>query len=204
MISEINYEKLLLINNRQLKYKGIFIASELFNAVNKAIEEQGYTKREKKSEETVTNEGRSTYIELRPFKEITNYLTLMIKIKIRLDGITETTEEVKNEKRVFQQGDILVSFDAWLMADYKDRWGMKPLFYFLKGMANKYLIKGDIEVNAPGQLAQDTAIIYARIKTQLNSYLGAETKEIKEEEIVKQVESELKKERENEKKVLDS
>mgnify|MGYP003983367331 FL=1 len=194
MISEINYEKLLLINNRQLKYKGIFIASELFNAVNKAIEEQGYTKREKKSEETVTNEGRSTYIELRPFKEITNYLTLMIKIKIRLDGITETTEEVKNEKRVFQQGDILVSFDAWLMADYKDRWGMKPLFYFLKGMANKYLIKGDIEVNAPGQLAQDTAIIYARIKTQLTSYLGAETKEIKEEEIVKQVESELKKE----------
>ena len=71
-------------------------------------------------------------------------------------------------------------------------------------MANKYLIKGDIEVNAPGQLAQDTAIIYARIKTQLNSYLGAETKEIKEEEIVKQVESELKKEMENEKKVLDS
>ena len=39
MISEINYEKELLINNRQLKYKGIFIANELFSAINKAIEQ---------------------------------------------------------------------------------------------------------------------------------------------------------------------
>ena len=90
------------------------------------------------------------------------------------------------------------------MTSYNDRWGMKPLFYFLKGMTNKYLFKGNIEVNAPGQLAQDTAIIYARIKKQLNSYLGAEIKEIKEEDIVKEVESELKKEMENKKELLDS
>lgn len=198
----MNYEKFLLINNRQLKYKGVFRVDELFSAVNKAIEERGYTKREKKSEETVTNEGRSTYVELRPFKDITNYISLMIKIKIQLNGITETTTKIKEEKRVFQQGDVLVTFDAWLMSNYRDRWGMKPLFYFLKGMANKYLVKGSIETDAPGQLAQDTAVIYARIKKQLNSYLDAEAKGIKEEDIVKQVEAELKEEMEKEEKIL--
>lgn len=198
MISEINYEKFLLINNRQLKYKGIFRADELFSTVNRALEERGYTKREKKSEEIVTEAGKKTYLELRPYKELTRYLALMIKIKVNLDNVTETPEEVRGERRMFQQGDILIAFDAWLMTDYKNRWGMKPFFFFLKGMMNKYLYKTPIEANAFGELAGDTAYIYARIKKLLSSYRKEPGAVVKEEEIVKQIEKELKEEIEKE------
>ena len=81
MINEINYEKFLRINNRQLSYKGIFRADDIFSTVNRALEEKDYTKKEKKSEETVTETGKRIYVELRPYRVITNYLTLMIKIK---------------------------------------------------------------------------------------------------------------------------
>jgi len=37
-------EKNLIINNRELKYKGIFLADELFSVINHALEERGYEK----------------------------------------------------------------------------------------------------------------------------------------------------------------
>ena len=199
MISEINYEKNLLINNRQLKYKGIFKADEVFSIVNRALEEREYTKREKKSEETVTEAGRKTYVELRPFKTISNYLTLMIKIKIIFDNVVESLEESRLEKKIFQQGDVLIIFDAWVLSDYNNRWGMKPWFYFVKGMFNKFVYKNPLEAEVTGTLAKDAAYIYARIKRLFNSYRGDSGEPVKEEEIIKETEEELKKEIEKEK-----
>jgi hypothetical protein len=199
MISEINYEKFLLINNRQLKYKGIFKADEVFSIVNRALEEREYTKREKKSEETVTEAGRKTYVELRPFKTISNYLTLMIKIKIIFDNVVESLEESRLEKKIFQQGDVLIIFDAWVLSDYNNRWGMKPWFYFVKGMFNKFVYKNPLEAEVTGTLAKDAAYIYARIKRLFNSYRGDSGEPVKEEEIIKETEEELKKEIEKEK-----
>jgi hypothetical protein len=193
MISEINYEKFLIINGRELNYKGIFSIDDLYSTINRAIEEQGYTKREKKSEETVREEGRNVYVELRPWKEVTSYLTLMIKIKIIADNITERVGVVNGEKRVFQNSDLTIVFDGWLLTDYKDRWGMKPFFYFIKNMASKYLWKGKIENEIFGELAGDVAHIYARIKKQLNSYRGGEGEIVREEDVIKEVEKELEK-----------
>ena len=58
---ETNFERNLIINNRELAYKGIFRVAELFSTINRALEEKGYTKREKKTEEIVTESGRQTF-----------------------------------------------------------------------------------------------------------------------------------------------
>ena len=202
MINEINYEKFLRINNRQLSYKGIFRADDIFSTVNRALEEKDYTKKEKKSEETVTETGKRIYVELRPYRVITNYLTLMIKIKITLDNVTESPVEHKSEKRIYQQGDVLIAFDGWVLSNYHNRWGMKPWFYFLKGLMNKFVYKNPLEAETGGKLAQDTAYIYAKIKGLLNSYQGESGKPVKEEEIKKKVEKELKKDIKKEKNEL--
>ena len=61
-------EKNLIINNRELNYKGIFRADELFTLINRALQAKGYDKREKRTEEIVAEGGKKTSIELRPFK----------------------------------------------------------------------------------------------------------------------------------------
>jgi hypothetical protein len=193
MISEINFERFLIINNRELTYKGIFRMDDLFSTINRAIEAQGYTKREKKSEETVREEGRSILIELRPWKEVTNYLTLMIKIKIIADNVTETVGVVNGDKRIYQNADLSIVFDGWLLTDYDNKWGMKPFFYFAKQMANKYLWKGKIETEIFGQLAGDVAHMYAHIKKHLNSYRGGKGDIVREEEVIKEIQKELEK-----------
>src|SRR3989344_5714895 len=103
---ETSCEKDLVINNRELKYKGIFRTDEIFTAINRALEEKGYEKREKKTEELVTESGKKTLIELRPFKVKTHYLALMLKIKINIDNAVEVIEKIEGIKEKFQQGNV--------------------------------------------------------------------------------------------------
>lgn len=185
------YEKNLIINNRELHYNGIFRVDELFSAINRALEEKGYEKQEKKTEELVTEHGRRLHLELRPYKQKTNYVLLMIKIKITLDNITEAIEEVNGSKQKFQKGDVLVVFDSWLMTDYEHRWTMKPLVYFLKSLINKYLYAFPLEAGFPGELTSDTAHVYAAIKKLLQSYNPKSKKIVRESDVVTEMEKEI-------------
>ncbi len=163
-------EKNLVINNRTIVYKGIFRVDELFKTINKALEALGYQKQEKKTEEVVLPAGKRTYVELRPFKAKTNYVTLMIKIKITLDKIIEVVKEVDGVKRKFQQGEVVIGLDAWSVTDYGERWGMRPWFYFLKAFINKYIYHFPSEENFIGELRADTAFLTEQIKALLNLY----------------------------------
>ncbi len=148
-------EKNLVINNRIISHKGTFRANDLFNTINTIIEELGYTKKEKKTEETVFPSGKKTYIELRPFKAKTNYVTLMLKLKIELNNIIEVTKEVEGVKKTFQQGDVTIVLDAWSLTDYESRWGMKPFFYFVKAFINKYFYRFPLEEKFIEELKSD-------------------------------------------------
>ncbi len=195
--SEVQYEKNLIINGRTLTYKGIFREDELFSAINRALEERSYEKREKKTEEVVTESGRRTYVELRPFKELSNYIVLQIKMKITLDNVTGKVEEFNGEKKKFQQGDVTIVFDSWVLTDYQNRWGMKPLVYFVKGFINKYVYAWPIEAGSKGELSGDTAFIYGTIRKLLNSYKLELGRGPKEEDIRRQMEEEVKREMES-------
>jgi len=195
---ETYLEKNLIINNRELKHKGIFRADELFSTINRALEARDYEKREKKSEETVTETGRGSYLELRPLKVKTEYVTLMLKIKIHLNNITETKEVLKGEKRVFQKGDVTIYFDAWSLTDYEKRWGMRPFFYFIKQVFNKWIYQLPMESGFISEVVGDTAYVYASVKKLLKSYGPEPEKVMGEEEVRKEMEEEIKKEIEKE------
>jgi|SRR3989338_9022330 len=196
---ETYFEKNLVINNREVKYEGKFKVEELFRTINNTLTEKGYTRREKKTEETVTDAGRTTLIELRPFKEKTEYVTLMIKIRILLESITETMQELGGIKHKFQQGKVTLTFDAWSLTDYEHRWGMKPWAFFFKGVINKYLYTFPMESGFTNELVGDTGYVVGEVRKLLKSYEGKEVQQVKEEEVKKGIREELMKEMEQEK-----
>lgn len=191
---ELSYEKNLIINNRLLKYSGIFLLDDIFSVINRALEELGYEKREKKTEEFVGEKGRKIYFELRPFKEKTNFLVSMLKIKIYLNNLREVVEVREGVKRKFEVGELEIGFDAWVLTNYEYRWGMKPFVYFWKGIINKYLYKTPLETNFPAEVSGDTAYVYNKLKKLLDSYQQKETKVVAEEEVKKKVSKEMKSE----------
>lgn len=191
---ETTAEKDLIINARELKYTGIFAPDQLFTTINKALKERGFTPREKKTEEQVTETGRKTYVELRPFKSKTNYLALMLKIRITLDNVHEVMEMVDDEKIRIHQGDVTLYFDAWVLTNWNERWNMSPMIFFLKGFINKFLYIFPLEEGARGEIVGDTAYVYAKVKKFLLSYQPQEGKQVREEDIRKQMEEEIEKE----------
>tara|TARA_Y100000310_G_C20535684_1_gene740736 strand:+ start:260 stop:838 length:579 start_codon:yes stop_codon:yes gene_type:complete len=163
-------EKNLIINNREITYKGVFKVRDIFNVINEGLTTLKYQKQEKKTEEIVTAEGKKTHLELRPFKIKSNFMTLMLKIRIDFDKVTEITKKVDNLPKKFQQGDISIRFDAWSITDYGSRWGMKPWFYFLKGVINKYFYRYHLDSDFIGELAGDVDYLGRQIKALLSLY----------------------------------
>src|SRR3989344_2565463 len=186
-------EKNLVINQKKITYHGIFRTDELLSVIRNALQERKYSYLEKKSEELVTPAGRVLELELRPVKSVSQYISLMVKIHVTLDNVTETVKEVSGIKQKFQQGDALITFDAWSLTNYEGYWKMKPLPFFLKGVIHKYLYKFPLEEGFIRQVVGDTAYIYGQIKNLLQSYQGKKLPSLKEEEIMKEVEEEMRK-----------
>ncbi len=185
-------QKNLVINNRELKYIGIFEVKKLFDVINNALEEKGYTKREKKTEELVSEQGKKVFLELRPYKYRTNYLKLMIKMKIFLDKIVDHQEEVDGRQKKFQKGEITIVFDAWVITDYEQRWGMKPFVFFMKGLINKFLYQYPLEGDSGGVVAGDTAYLHSKIKNYLRSHVSKDKSHKSEEDIMKEVSKDIR------------
>ncbi|MFH1276122.1 MAG: hypothetical protein ABIH82_03345 [Candidatus Woesearchaeota archaeon] len=194
MLLEVNAERYLVVNNRQIKHSGVFVGKDIFHEINHALEERGYEVYEKKSEDKVNEEGLNVYVELRPYKEKTSYVTLMIKFKIYLNNMTDIVKEVAGVTKNYQQGDALIVIDAWFMTEWESRWAMKPYVWFLKSMINKLVYIFPQEEGYRGELVEDAAYITNRIKRLFRSYREPEQAIPHEEEVRKSVEEDIGKE----------
>ena len=189
---ETYWQRDLVINNREVRYDGIFNFDEVMRTLKSALREKGYEWKEKRTEETVMEEGRKSFLEARPFKVKTDYITLMMKIKINLINTGEIVQELPGRKRRMQQGEISLVFDAWFLSDYEHRWGMKPVVMFIKGLINKFLYPLPREEGIRGELVADTTYVAGQIRKLFHSYGPEKTLQMSEEEIRKKVDEEIR------------
>ena len=94
-------------------------------------------------------------------------------------------------KRKFQNGDVKVVFDSWLLGDYQSRWGMQPWVFFVKGLINKYVYTFPTESGFKSQLSGDTVYLYAQIKKLLDSYKFESGKVVQEKDGIEQIAEEF-------------
>lgn len=189
---ETQYEKFLVINNRVISHDGTFVIDEVFQLINKVLQERHYARREKRSEDSITEEGHSVFVELRPWKEKTHYVTLKMTLKIHFTGVRNVVREIQGMKKAFQEGEASVIMDAWYMTEWEYRWGMKPLMFFLKGVINKLVYVFPQEAGYKDELVEDAAYLTARLKQLFRSYREPEVALPPEEDVRKAVEEEIK------------
>ena len=163
-------EKNLIINNMELRYKGIFDLKEFYHSLGQLAEEKGYHRHEKKFEEMNKAGGKDTFIEFRFLKRKTQYFELMIKIRLQIKSMKETTLSLDGVPFAFNDGEIHMTFDAWSETDYEHRWGTDPIFWFIKAVFNKWIYHLPLEEGFVGEVASDTQSIYQQVKAFLNLY----------------------------------
>ena len=133
-------ERWLVVNGRTLTYSGIFHLKELFSTINISLQKKGYTLKEKRNEEVVTENGRNIFFELRPYKEMTKQVTLLIKLKINLKNVTQQVQELRGNIFSFDKGDIEIVFDSWSYTDFEDRWAAKALPFTISTVIDKIFL----------------------------------------------------------------
>ena len=186
-------ENTLVINNRELVYKGIFRSEDIFQLINKVLAERGYNKSEKRSEEINTEEGRKFYVELRPVKVKTSYLKLEMRMRITFDAVTSVVEEKQEVKSRYDLGDVHIIFDGWVKTDYKERWTQNPYSYFLKGWINKYIYKLKLDDSYVSEIFSDTAYMYGLLRLLIDSYVPKEKNIVREKDVGAHMEKEITK-----------
>jgi len=160
-------ERKLLIDGLELHYEGLFDLDGLLKAIDKYAHERGYSKGEKRRHEKVVPSGKEFSMELRPTKIKTEYYALMIKIRINVTNLEEVEVLKDNVPSRLNKGNVVMLFDAWTTTDFRSRWEKKPLFFFLRALADRFVYKFSVEDKYYGELTEDTHFLHTNIKAYL-------------------------------------
>ena len=97
-------ERETVIDKLRLTYEGLFVATDLYQMIDNWFRQKAYDKRENKNIEKVTPDGKYIEIELEPWKKITDYARIVIKIRLIMNDVKEIEMEKDGLKVRMNQG----------------------------------------------------------------------------------------------------
>src|SRR3989338_322430 len=149
-------EKFLVIDHLKLSYEGLFNAAELYNVIGSWFFGKGWDFNETINMERVTPEGRQIHQVHEPWKSVSNYYKIFMKITLNMMDVKDV--EVQHEGKMLRlnQGKVNITIDGYVLADRDHQWTENTFKWFFTIIANKYFfkqhykkfetwIKGDVE-----------------------------------------------------------
>ena len=162
-------ERDVVIERYRLTYEGLFNLLDLYTMIDEYFEDKGYDKREKKNVERVTPEGKYIELHFEPWKKLTDYAKSVIAVRIILSDIKEVEVEKDGVKVKLNQGKVQFVFDAFLETDYEHRWEMKPMFFFIRTIFDKYIYR-NYTISFKNEVANDLNGLIVMCRSFLNLY----------------------------------
>ena len=115
-------EKKLVLDHLTMEYNGLFDVNELCRMIDGYLKEKGYNKFEARNIEQVTPSGKHIELELRPWKTVTDYAKIWMKITILITGCKEVEVEKEGVKVRLNQGNVHIVFDGYVETDKENKW----------------------------------------------------------------------------------
>jgi len=160
-------ERDVVIERYRLTYEGLFNLLDLYTMIDEFFEDKGYDKRERKNIERVTPEGKYIEIQLEPWKKLTDYAKSVIAVRMIFSDIKEVEVEKDGVKVKMNQGKVQFVFDAFLETDYEHRWEMKPMFFFIRTIFDKYIYRS-YTISFKNEVANDLNSLIVMCRSFLN------------------------------------
>ena len=155
-----------LICEGKVKHEGIFDLKEVYRFVyawltdfEYFIEEKGYIEKSKP-------EGKEVEIHWIARRKISDYFRFVLKLDWLILGMT-TVEIIKDNIKVkANKGSIEIKVKAVLEKDYENKWESTSFLKFLRGIYDRYIIKGRIE-NYEDKISEELDELVAQTKAFL-------------------------------------
>ena len=162
-------EQRLIIDHLRLSYEGLFSVTELYQLIDTFFREKGFDKKEMRNIEMVKPDGKYIEVELQPWKKITDYARHIIRVEMKCFNIKEVEIEKDGRKIKMNSGRVNFIFDGYLQTDWENKWEMKPMYFFIRTMFDKFLYKSYTNLYE-GLLVENVNQLHQTIKGFLNLY----------------------------------
>ena len=148
------------------KYTGIWDFKETYRFIYDWFIDKGYGLTEKGYSEKIKPDGKEIEISWEAKRKISDYFRFIIKANWRILGMTSVEVQKEGAKVKMNKGNIEIKFTAILEKDYEHRWENKAFMKFLRGVYDRYIIKGRIDAYED-KLQADVDEIIAQVKSFL-------------------------------------
>lgn len=166
-------EKKLIVDQVKFTYEGLFDLTELYRLIDSFFYQRNWDKYEKQNIEQVFPTGKHIQWELWPFKNITDYYRMHIKIRARFIDVVKVEVEYEGRKVKLDQGRVRIIFDGYVESDRHQLWEKSPFFWFMRTMLERYVYKRHFRQQEQWLLS-DLEELLGRIKSFFNVYRGYE------------------------------
>lgn len=129
----------------KMKYTGIWDFKETYRFLYDWFIDKGYKLVEKSYTEKIKPDGKEIEIKWESKRKISDYFRFVIQANWRILGMTETEVQKEGVKIKMNKGYIEIKFIAILEKDYEHRWENNAFIKFLRGVYDRYIIRGRIE-----------------------------------------------------------
>jgi len=150
----------------KLKQEGHWNYKELYNFCFDWLKDNGYKISEKEYTEKIKPEGKEIIIEWESEKKVTDYYRNYIKMKWHILRMKDAEIERDGRKESTNKGEVKIEFWVDLEKDYEHRWEDQPVWKFLRGTYEKYVIRTTTD-EYEERLKEDAKEYIAQIKAFL-------------------------------------
>ena len=124
-----------------VKKKGYWNYVDLYNFCFDWLRRENYTVMEKEYVEKLSDFGKEIILDWSAEKKVTDYYKNVINVKWHILGMNVAEVEREGRKEKTNKGEVKITVSAELYKDYEERWEDKPLWKFLRGIYEKYIIR---------------------------------------------------------------
>jgi hypothetical protein len=156
----------------KVKYTGIWDFKQVYRFLYDWFSDNGYKVKETGYTEKIKADGKEIEIKWDASKKVSDYFKFQIKTDWLILGMTETEVQKEGAKMKMNKGYLEVAFSAVLVKDYEHRWENTAILKFLRGVYDRYIIKGRIESYEDALLTEIDELI-----AQAKSFLAIEGKQ---------------------------
>lgn len=156
-----------LIDGKSLSYEGVFNLKELYRLIDKWFKDHGYDKQEIKNWEDVSQNEKQIILEIIPYKKVSDYARLDIRIFMIFSKLTELDLDKDGMKFKMNKGRAEFYFDAYVVTDYENKWETRPTFYFVKNVFDKWVYR-IYTSSYDGEVIRDCTEVENEIRSYLN------------------------------------
>jgi len=133
------------VYKEKFKQTGYWNYKELYDLAFTWLKDNQYKLKEDLYNEKLSANGKEVIIMWTAEKKVTDYFKFQIKMEWHILGMKDAEVEIESKKVSTNKGEVEIVYKANIIKDYEKRWEDKPLWKFMRGIYERYIIRETID-----------------------------------------------------------